>query len=41
MDTDDQCCQSLKNKKLKKVKESIEITINGVYISNADVIDLT
>lgn len=31
-DTGDQCCQSLENKNFKKVKESIEKTISGVYI---------
>lgn len=32
-DTGDQCCQSLENTNFKKVKESIEKTISGVYIS--------
>ena len=32
-DTGDQCCQSLKNKNFKKVRESIAKVINGVYIS--------
>lgn len=42
MDTDDWCCRSLKNKNIKKVKDSIDMTVIDVYLSkNADVIDLT